>query len=112
MAVHRHWKSWDLEQEMSWPEAVVDWYDNLYLPLVNKIREEDILAFFPGRTEGDLVVWVLRHWEKLERDYGGEDIPPDEVVEDFAGRTRSNPLRRLLAWFERTVLGKWVDEDT
>jgi len=111
IAVHRHWKSWDLEQEMSWPEAVVDWYDNVYLPLANKIREEDILAFFPGRTEGDLVVWVLRHWEKLERNYGGEDIPPGEVVEDFAGRTRANLLRRLLAWFERTWLGKWVDEE-
>ncbi len=111
IAIHRHWKSWDMETDIPWSEAVADWYDNIYLPLANKIREEDILSFFPGRTEADLVVWVLRHWSKLERNYGGEEVAPDEAVEDFAERTRSNPFRRAWAWFERTVLGKPVDED-
>jgi hypothetical protein len=95
---------------MPWFEAVADWYDNIYLPLATKIREEGILSFFPGRTEADLVVWVLRHWNKLERDYGGEEVAADEAVQDFAQRTRANPLRRPWAWFERTVLGKPVDE--
>ena len=111
IALHRHWKSWDLDTDMPWSEAVADWYDHIYLPLANKIREEDILSFFPGRTEADLVVWVLRHWSKLERDYGGEEVLADEAVEDFAGRTRANPFRRIWAWFERTVLGKSVDEE-
>ena len=110
IVVHRHWQGIDNNKEMSWPEAVVDWYDNIYLPLVEKIRQEDILSYFPGRTEADLVVWVLRHWEKLERDYGGEEILAADVVEDFAERTRHNLPRRMLAWLERTVLGKWVDD--
>lgn len=114
IAVHRHWKNWELAEdqpELSWTEAVIDWYDTIYLPLAEKIQESDVLSFFPGRTEADLVVWVLRHWDKLERDYGGEDIPPEEVVDDFVERTRANPFRRTLAWFERTVLGKPVDKD-
>jgi uncharacterized ParB-like nuclease family protein len=111
IAIHRHWQSWDMDTDMPWAEAVADWYDNIYLPLATKIREEGILSFFPGRTEADLVMWVLRHWSKLERDYGGEEVAADEAVEDFAERTRANPFRRAWAWFERTVLGKPVDED-
>ncbi len=111
IALHRHWKSWDMETDIPWPEAVADWYDHIYLPLATKIHEEGILTFFPGRTEADLVMWVLRHWSKLERDYGGEEIAPDEAVEDFAERTRANPFRRTWAWFERTVMGKPVDEE-
>ncbi len=112
IAVHRHWKSLERGQDMSWLEAVTDWYDNIYMPLVNKIQTEGmLLSFFPGRTEADLVVWVLRHWDKLERDYGGEEIPPEEAVEDFAERTRNNPFRRILAWIERKIIGKPVDQD-
>jgi hypothetical protein len=111
IALHRHWKSWDREDDIPWFEAVADWYDTTYMPLVEKIREEEILSLFPGRTEADLVVFVLRHWSKLERDYGGEEVAPGEAVVDFAERTRSNPFRRAWAWFERTILGKPVDEE-
>jgi hypothetical protein len=111
IAVHRHWQSWDSDTDMPWPEAVADWYDQIYLPLATKIREEEILVYFPGRTEADLVVFVLRHWDKLEREYGGEEVQATEAVEDFAERTRANPIRRVTAWIERKVLGKWVDED-
>src|SRR6185295_7763450 len=72
IAIHRHWKSWDQDTDIPWSEAVADWYDSIYLPLATKIREESILSLFPGRTEADLVVWVLRHWNKLERNYSGE----------------------------------------
>jgi len=58
-----------------------------------------------------MVGFVLRHRSKLERDYGGEEVPPGEAVEDFAERTRANPFRRAWAWFERTVIGKPVDEE-
>lgn len=114
IVIHRHWQNWERTEaqgEMTWLEAVADWYDHIYLPLAHKIQESQVLSFFPGRTEADLVVWVLRHWDKLERDYGGEDIPSAEVVEDFVARTRANPLRRTLAWIERNVLGRPVYKD-
>ncbi len=114
IAIHRHWKNLDRQKahkaELSWLEAVIEWYDNIYLALAQKIQGANILAFFPGRTEADLVVFVLRHWEKLERDYGGEEIHPDKAVEDFVERTLSNPFRRVLAWIERKIIGKPVDE--
>lgn len=111
IAIHRHWQSQECRAEVPWLEAVADWYDNIYLALINKIREEDILSFFPGRTEADLVLWVLRHWEKLEREDSGEEVLPAEVVEDFAERVRANIPQRVWAWVERIFLGKPVDEE-
>ncbi len=110
IAIHRHWQSLEQKKEISWAEAVVDWYDNVYLPIVQKIQSEDILSFFPGRTEADLVVWVLRHWYKLERDQGGEEMLPDDVIEDFIHKARANPFRRFLAWIERRLQRKQAGE--
>lgn len=113
IAIHRHWQKLEHphKEEMPWAQAVVDWYDHIYLPLADKIQESDILSLFPGRTEADLVVFVLRHWDKLTRNYGGEDIPANEALEDFVERTKANPLRRLLAWIERRLLGKTIDSE-
>lgn len=111
MAIHRHWQSLEQGRDVTWPEAVLDWYDTVYAPLTNKIQEQGILYFFPGRTEADLVVWVLRHRDRLEHEYGGEEILPDEALKDFVERTRTNILRRLWAWIERTLLGKPVDQE-
>jgi hypothetical protein len=111
IAIHRHWESLKRKQDIPWLEAVTDWYDTLYLPMIEKIQKENILSFFPGRTEADLTVWILRHWENLERRYGGEEIPPGEAVEDFAERARANVPRRMLAWLERKVMGKPIITD-
>jgi hypothetical protein len=54
---------------------------------------------------------MLRHWETMERNPQGEEFQPSAVVEDFAERVRANLVRRLLAWIERTILGKPVDVD-
>ena len=40
-------------------EAVAGWYDMVYLPIVQVIREERVLKRFPGRTEADLYRWVM-----------------------------------------------------
>jgi hypothetical protein len=40
-------------------EAVAGWYDAVYLPIVQVIREQRALRRFPGRTEADLYRWVM-----------------------------------------------------
>jgi len=52
-------------------EATVAWYDLLYLPVVQIIRESTLLRSFPGRTEADLFAWLSTHREQLERHYRG-----------------------------------------
>jgi hypothetical protein len=64
-------------------EAVASWYDTVYLPVVEAIRQHKILAQFPGRSEADLYVWVMQHRRSLlER--SGEDPGPEVATLSLA----------------------------
>jgi nucleotide-binding universal stress UspA family protein len=58
------------EREVPYEEAVTHWYDHIYLPVVQMIRERGILRDFPSRTETDLYLWILRHRAELEKGLG------------------------------------------
>jgi len=49
------------------------------------IRERNILGEFPGRTEGDLYIWVLDHQHFLH-DHGQNLSPPDVAAEQYVER--------------------------
>ena len=38
--------------------AVEDWYDQVYIPLAEAIRDRGLLRGFPGRTLTDLYLWI------------------------------------------------------
>ena len=58
------------EHEMAYDEAVVAWYEMVYLPAVQIIKESTLLDDFSGRTEADLFVWMSLHRERIEDCYG------------------------------------------
>jgi uncharacterized ParB-like nuclease family protein len=73
--VHRYFRGIDLGHEMSYEDAVMSWYDNLYLPIVTMFREYGLMERFPDRKEADLYVWVSRHLYLLgERQRQGKDL--------------------------------------
>jgi hypothetical protein len=59
-----------MEEEIPFSEALVSWYNNVYNPVIKIIREQWHLANFPGRTEADLYVWIIKHWDFLKKKYG------------------------------------------
>jgi len=61
IATHRYYMQLEQQREVSDPEAVADWYDYVYLPIVEVIRANNVLADFPGRTESDLYLWIIEH---------------------------------------------------
>jgi hypothetical protein len=83
ISVHQYFMGIDQKRPISWDEAVASWYDNVYMPLVELIRQYDALEFFPGRTEADLYAWLIKHQEALRLQHGGDYVTPDETVEDF-----------------------------
>jgi hypothetical protein len=83
ISVHRYFLGIERNRPISWDEAVGSWYDNVYMPLVGLIRRFGVLEFFPGRTEGDLYAWLIRHQEALRLQLGGDFLTPEETVEDF-----------------------------
>ena len=65
--------------ELSFDEAAARWHDEAYLPLVEAIREQGVLRYFPGRTETDFFVWLARHRAELEQGLGWQ-ISPEVAV--------------------------------
>jgi nucleotide-binding universal stress UspA family protein len=53
-------------------QAVADWYDNVYIPLAEAIRDRGLLHWFPGRTITDLYVWISENRAALEKELGWE----------------------------------------
>jgi hypothetical protein len=80
---HRYFKGLERGHEVSWEEAVGDWYDSVYAPVVQVLRETRALRGFPGRTEADLYRWIMDHrWYLRERN-GGADPGPLVATADY-----------------------------
>lgn len=122
----------DNDVDISFPEAVGRWYDEAYLPMVEAIREQGILRYFPGRTETDFFVWLARHRADLQNELGYK-ISPDVAVSRLLSKvkdersgvrpplaarlrrlTRLTPpeqagARPLRTWAEERTLGRYSD---
>ena len=63
--VHRYYMGQNRQADVSYEEAVASWYDTIYLPAIQLIREQDSLKRFPNRTETDIYIWALDHGAEL-----------------------------------------------
>ncbi|NJN95574.1 MAG: hypothetical protein HC875_16425 [Anaerolineales bacterium] len=79
-------------REVSLKEAAAEWYEQVYLPVIEVIRAQGILPDFPGRTETDLYVWVAQHRETLEQELGWQ-VRPEAAVSNLASQFSSTPKR-------------------
>ncbi|MGC9530009.1 MAG: DUF4032 domain-containing protein [Candidatus Bipolaricaulaceae bacterium] len=95
IAVHRYFLGLEQGREVSYPEAVASWYDQVYKPLAQAIRSTGVLDQFPRRTVADLYVWISEHLYYLRERYGaGVDL--EGAVRDYADRFGLPWLLRVL----------------
>ena len=85
-------------REVTLVEAAASWYDTVYLPIAELIREHRVLEQLPGWTEADLYVEITRRW--LELSEAGEEAGPHQAVhslldEEARRRWRRRRLIRL-----------------
>ncbi len=58
------------------------WYEEIYLPVVTEIRNEDLLDDFPNRTEADLFLYATYHRIAKSR-LTNEKVTYREALRDF-----------------------------
>ena len=92
--VHRYFMGVAQQRDIPADEAAADWYDHVYLPVEQLIREKGILRDFPERTTTDLYLWILEHQVELERQLGWK-ISPERAAADLASRFSPKIERRL-----------------
>ncbi len=94
IAVHRYFMGIDEQRDVDEAEAVTHWYDSVYLPIVEVIREQNTLADFPQRTESDLYLWLMDHLHYVRESQG--QVDPAEAVQEFAQEFSERPVQKLL----------------
>lgn len=87
IAVHRFFMGLDWKRDISEEEAIIHWYDNVYMPVIKVIRDTDILKEFPTKTEGDLYLWVLDHQQYLAEE-GKPLQSPEDAARTFIGNEK------------------------
>jgi hypothetical protein len=76
---HRYFMSLEQRRDVPLQEAAASWYDHVYHPIAQAIREHKVLEQLPGWTEADLYVEITRRWMALSQE--GEEAGPEEAVQ-------------------------------
>lgn len=91
IAVHHYFMGLDMQRDISEEEAVKHWYETVYMPVIQIIRDTNILKEFPDKTEGDLYLWVLDHQHYLESEQGVPLQPPQDAARKFFSEDNKKP---------------------
>ena len=91
----------------SWDQAVADWYDQVYLPVIQIIRELGILHHFPDRTEADMYVLLSERRDELELQLGW-NVELETGVSDLIIDPEESP--GLFERVKQLIIPKRVDE--
>lgn len=80
---HRQFMELDERRDVSIEEAAGSWYDAVYLPVVEMIRDRALRHSFPKQTETDHYLWVCAHRATLS-DALGWEVEPEMAAVDLA----------------------------
>jgi nucleotide-binding universal stress UspA family protein len=106
---HRHFIGEGERSVVSFEELAAHWYEVVYLPVVELIREQGVLRNFPRLTETDLYVLFSERWEVLEETLGWK-IGPETAVSELADQERRRK-RSVFARFGGRLLDAIVPDE-
>jgi hypothetical protein len=102
---HKYFLNMSIEEEISFQEAMLSWYDTVYKPIADLIEQEGFLRAFPGRTASDLYVWIVRHWDELKKKYG-QTFPLQQAAREYTelyGQPESGVLISISRFLKRLL---------
>lgn len=82
---HRYYINQDSDDEIPFSDAAFSWYTLVYQPAADAITRQRILNYFPGRTIGDMYLWLISHWDQLKKKYG-ENVSIEEAAKDYRSK--------------------------
>jgi hypothetical protein len=102
ISVHRWYMGENDPENVSFEDAAESWYNNVYCPLIQIIREQGIMAAFPDRTETDLYMWVIRRQWLLQEAYG-QDVSIENAAEKIAEEQSEKLANKIVKTFKKTT---------
>lgn len=93
--VHKYYINQNRSDEISFEDAAKSWYENVYKPIINEVRKDKVLSNFPGETEGDMYMWLVRRWDEKKR--MKQDASIEETVSEAKKETAHGRLGRYFS---------------
>jgi hypothetical protein len=84
-------------QDVTLQDAAAYWYDTMYIPLAEAIRDRGLLRWFPGRTITDLYIWISENRAALEKELGWEiqsDIAATDLILERSVKSEPGSWRK------------------
>ena len=100
---HKYFMGIEKNCEIDFTCALLSWFDNLFIPIINEIENAKIVKKFPKRTSADLYVWIIRHWDELKTQYG-IDIKISDAVQSY--KKQYGKKNSFLNLFNKIFKGK------
>ena len=104
--VHKYYINQDRADEISFEEAAKSWYDLVYYPIIEEVRKLKLLSSFPGNHEGDLYVWVVRHWDYLKEVSGSQKVSIETATQDYQRRYGKGYISKQFLRFKKFLQRK------
>lgn len=101
ISVHRYYMGIEQGREVPYEEAVVHWYDQVYLPVVYAIQASGLQEVFHSLTLTDLYLWVLDQQTRLQEELGGPI--KTENVADFAAQVEGTAPKQAVPRGEKRI---------
>jgi hypothetical protein len=90
--VHGYHLMQERGEVLSPPEIGADWYDRVYLPGLEAIRQEGLFEAFPDATEGDLYLSVYQRQRAMAPETGGMTFQEAARATKEAAQPRRRPI--------------------
>lgn len=84
-------------QDVPLQDAAANWYNTIYIPLAEAIRDRGLLRWFPNRTITDLYLWISENRSALEKELGWEtrsDIAATDLIREGNFKSESGSWRK------------------
>jgi hypothetical protein len=106
IVTHAYYLSIERGLDISYEEATVSWYDNVYCPLVEVIEEHNLSKPLPDYTLTDLYLFVSDYkWLLLESDEDDEE--QSEISSKMAELYNEKEVRRVIKSLRRA---NWISQ--
>ena len=90
--VHKYYMNEQQHTEIDFNDALISWFQTVYLPVIAVIDKYKLLSDFKDRTKSDIYVWVVKHWDRLKQK-NGNDYSLDDATKDFVKLEQASHAR-------------------
>lgn len=104
---HKYFINQKQTEEIPMEDAILSWFNNVYLPVVTTIQKYKIMKYFRKNTVSDLYVWIITFYDELKKKFGDE-LPLEQIVHDIKREKKFSLLSRVRNFIKKYILKKEI----